>query len=136
MTTEAQLQIQVADYLRRQYPDVLFHSDYGSGVKLTARQAAVQKRQNGGIKNWPDVFIAESRSLKVMGMKKVAYNGLFLELKREGTRLKKKDGSWATPHIAGQARMLEALRERGYAAEFGVGFDETKRIIDEYFGGR
>lgn len=46
--TEAELQIQVADYLRLQYPDALFHSDFGSGIKLTIGQAAKQKRQNSG----------------------------------------------------------------------------------------
>ena len=59
--TEAQLQEQVADYLRLQYPDVLFHSDFGSGIKLTPGQAARQKRQNGGRRAWPDMFIAETR---------------------------------------------------------------------------
>ena len=28
--------------------------------------------------------------------------------------------------------MLEKLRERGYRAEFGVGLDECKKIIDEH----
>lgn len=58
--SESQLQEQVADYLRSQYPDVIFHSDYGSGVKLTPRQATMQKRQNGGRRAWPDMFIAHT----------------------------------------------------------------------------
>ena len=32
--SEAELQTQVADYLRLQFPEVLSHSDFGSGVKL------------------------------------------------------------------------------------------------------
>ena len=28
--------------------------------------------------------------------------------------------------------MLKKLRERGYKAEFAVGFEEAKHIIDEY----
>ena len=79
--TESELQTKVADYIRLQYPKVLFHSDYGSGVKLTARQAAIQKRQNGGLKGWPDMFIAEPFK---------EWHGLFIELKKDGTRLKKK----------------------------------------------
>lgn len=124
--TESELQIKVADHLRLQYPSILFHSDYGSGVKLTARQAAIQRRQNGGIKGWPDMFIAKPR---------LCYHGLFIELKKEGTRLKKKNGQWATAHLAEQAMVLEALRHKGYAAEFAVGFDEAKAVIDEYLGG-
>lgn len=145
MATEAELQTQVADYLRLQYPDVLFHSDFGSGVKLTPGQATRQKRQNGGRRAWPDMFIAETYcftdeedGVNDDGSPKLipVYHkiGLFLELKKEGTRLKKKDGYWATEHIAEQAKVLEDLRECGYCAEFAVGFDEAKRIIDEYLG--
>lgn len=71
-----------------------------------------------------------------MGKSVKHYNGLLIELKKEGTRLKKKDGSWATDHIAEQAGMLEMLESRGYKAVFAVGFDEAKSIIDEYLGGR
>lgn len=60
------------------------------------------------------------------------YAGLMIELKREGTRLKKKNGDWATPHIAEQAKVLEQLHRRGYVAKFAVGFDEAKDIIDDY----
>lgn len=145
MTSEAQLQQQVADYLRLQYPDVLFHSDYGSGVKLTPKQAAIQKRQNGGRRAWPDMFIAEySNYVRLVGRNDYWNSqlqewdicfGLFLELKKDGTRLKKKNGDWATEHIAEQAKTLEDLRARGYCAEFAVGFEEAKKIIDEYLGG-
>lgn len=136
--TESQLQEAVAGYLVCQYPDVMFHSDYGSGTRLTPAQAACQKRQNGYRKGWPDLFIAESRLVPIPGHKKVKplgmRFGLFLELKKGSTRLKKKNGDWATGHIAEQAKVLEGLRERGYCAEFAIGFDEAKKIIDEYLG--
>lgn len=141
--TEADLQAQVADYLRLQYPDVMFHSDFGSGIKLTPGQAVKQKRQNGGRRAWPDMTIAEPRhyfyTTVVNGGAVEAdgvYHGLYLELKKEGTRLTKKNGDWATEHIAEQAKVLEKLRQRGYCAEFAVGFDEAKKIIDEYLGGK
>lgn len=144
MVSESQLQQQVADYLRLQYPDVLFHSDYGSGVKLTPRQAAIQKRQNGGRRAWPDMFIAEVTEARQVFDEPYWNNicrdwgcffGLFLELKKNGTRLKKKNGDWATEHIAEQAKTLEDLRGRGYCAEFAVGFEEAKKVIDTYLGG-
>lgn len=125
---ESDLQVMVADYLRLKYPGVLFHSDFGSGVRLTPGQAIKQKRQNGGQRAWPDMFIAEPQVVN-----EVVYNGLFLELKRERTRLKKKNGEWASEHIAEQAEVLERLQFRGYRAEFAVGFDEAKKLIDEYF---
>ena len=129
--TEAVLQQQVADYLRLQYPNVLFHSDFGSGIKLTMGQAVKQKRQNGGRRAWPDMFIAEpSLSEKGEG----SY-GLFIELKKEGTRIKKKNGDWVNKHIDEQAEVLERLEFRGYRAVFAVGFDEAKEVIDEYLKG-
>lgn len=125
MGSEALLQEQVANYLSFQH-HALFHSDFGSGVKLTPGQAVRQKRQNGGRRAWPDMFIAESDG---------KHHGLFIELKRDGVRLKKRNGEWATEHIAEQAEVLDQLRSRGYRAEFAVGFDEAKAIIDEYLGG-
>lgn len=125
---ESDLQMMVADYLRLQYPNVMFHSDFGSGIKLTKGQAIKQKRQNGGRRAWPDMFIAEPA---VHDNGSGSY-GLFIELKKEGTRLKKKDGSWASDHIAEQADSLDRLEFRGYRATFACGFDEAKKVIDEY----
>ena len=129
---ESDLQVQIADYLRLQYPDVLFHSDFGSGVKLTVGQAMKQKRQNGGRRAWPDMFIAEPVPRCIDGGWHHEYNGLFIELKKDGTRIKKKNGEWASDHIAEQADVLDRLEFRGYKAEFAVGFDEAKKLIDEY----
>lgn len=124
--TEAELQSAVASYLRSQYPAAIFHSDFGSGARLTPRQAMLQKRQNGGRRAWPDIFIAEPRH---------GAHGLFVELKKEGARVWKKNGAPASPHIAEQASELEELSKRGYVAVFAVGFDEAKSVIDEYLGG-
>ena len=129
---ESDLQIAVADYLRLQYPEVIFHSDFGSGIKLTKGQAIKQKRQNGGRRAWPDLFIAEP----VFKEYCTGCYGLFIELKKDGTRLKKKNGEWASDHIAEQAEMLERLEFRGYRAVFAVGFDDAKKIIDLYFKGK
>lgn len=150
--TEAELQEQVADYLRLQYPGVIFRSDFGAGTKLSWAQARRQKRQNGGRRAWPDMFIAEPKYCKgwVKIVKKLNAKpedfddapkfelkekkyGLMIELKRPGTRIFKKDGTLvADPHIREQFDTLEALRKRGYEAKFACGFDEAKKIIDEY----
>lgn len=124
---EAEIQQCVADYLRLQYPNVIFHSDFGSGIKLTMGQAVKQKRLNGGRRAWPDMFVAEST---------LDYSGLFIELKKDGTRLKKQNGEWSSEHIAEQARMLSELQARGYKADFALGFDQAKNLIDDYLGGK
>lgn len=127
---EENVQVRVAQYLATNYPSVQFHSDFGSGCKLTKGQAIKQKRQNAGRRGWPDIFVAEPREIK-----RVMYYGLFIELKKDGTRLRKKDGSPASEHIAEQGRTLTALWKKGYQAVFAVGFDEAKKIIDDYLGG-
>lgn len=148
MTSEADLQVQVADYLRLQYPSVMFHSDYGSGIKLTMGQAIKQKRQNGGRRAWPDMFIAEPKGVRAeckviqpedSVIKEDQFiehkHGLFLELKKAGTRIFKKDGTLvADEHIREQFDVLEQLTRKGYVAEFACGFDEAKEIIDNYLG--
>ena len=132
--TELELQAQVADYIRLKYPSVIFHSDFGSGIKLTMGQAIRQKRLNGGRRSWPDMFIAEPRTVKKDG-DKFYYAGLFIELKKAGTRIYRKDGRLVSDaHIREQFDMLEQLRQRGYMAEFACGFDEAKNIIEEYLG--
>lgn len=144
--TELELQAQVADYIRLRYPSVIFHSDFGSGIKLTMGQAIKQKRLNGGRRAWPDMFIAEPMARKIdlskdspfdKATKLVMYAGLFIELKREGTRIFKKDGKLvADEHIREQFDMLADLRQRGYAAEFGIGFEGAKKLIDDYMKGK
>lgn len=168
MSSEAELQTQVADYLCLQYPDVMFHSDYGSGAKLTPGQAVKQKRQNGGRRAWPDLFIAEStihkkgddgkwhfeslcrdfrHKIDKRSDKFGSWSGLYIELKKEGEtlypgprakkRFKSKDGKeYKTEHLMEQADCLYDLCRRGYCAEFAIGFDKAKKIIDGYLGGK
>lgn len=125
MMSESQLQVAVANYLATRYPKVQFHSDFGSGVKLTMGQARANKAQNAGRRGWPDLFVAEARG---------GFNGLFLELKADGVRIKKKNGEWANPHIQEQAHVLASLSDAGYYARFAVGFDEAVIAIDAYLG--
>lgn len=132
--TELELQAQVADYIRLQYPSVIFHSDFGSGIKLTMGQAIKQKRLNGGRRSWPDMILAEP---KFDMSRNRDYHALFIELKREGTRIFRRDGKLvADEHIREQYDMLNDLRARGYAAEFACGFEEAKKLIDDYMKGR
>lgn len=132
--SEEELQVAVAEYLALAYPKVMFHSDFGSGTHLSHKQSAIQRRQNAGRRGWPDLFIAAPREKDKNGVT-VRYGGLFLELKKEGTRIYKKDGTPATPHIAEQLEVLRDLELRGYKAKIVAGFSQAKREIDEYLTG-
>lgn len=111
----------LATYLRVQYPNALFHFDM-AGVATSfaagAMNKAIQKRRG-----FPDFQLLEPRH---------GYVGLILEIKRNGERLKKKDGAWADQHVAEQAEWLDDLCGRRYYACFAIGFDECKQIIDKY----
>lgn len=138
---EEQIQLAIVNYIRYQYPSVIFHSDFGSGIKLTMGQAIKQKRLNGGRRSWPDMFIAEPKKVVISKGEHTrlvaGYHGIFIELKREGTRIFKQDGTLVSDeHIREQFDMLADLRQRGYAAEFGIGFDATKKLIDDYMKGK
>ena len=126
---EKTLHRQVCDYLRYQYPHCIFNTDLSGATKLTMGQAVAMKRLRSG-RGFPDIQIMEPRN---------GYHGLFLELKKEGTPLLKKRlvdaygyPCWASDHIKEQNEMIETLRERGYKAEFAIGFSEAQKIIDEY----
>jgi len=113
--SEKTLHRAVCDYLRLQYPDVLFNSDLSGSMKLTIGQAKALKylRSNRG---WPDIFIAEPRG---------GFAGFFLELKQEGK-------IYETRHVKEQKQMIERLKDKGYFAFMAAGFDEAKKVIDAY----
>ena len=114
---------------------------------MTPGQAAKHKRLHPE-RGYPDLFIARSGEV-IFGPcndRRLVY-GLYIEIKKDGTKLKRdkdakkplkgevkirKKGDWWDKHIEEQAEMLEKLRARGYRAEFGVGFEECKLIIDDY----
>lgn len=123
MRKEDRLQKMIAQYMSMQYPRAIFNSDM-SGLKLTMGQA-VKAKQIRSDHAFPDFVVYEVRG---------RYSALFIELKNElsdvylvnGVTLK------ASKHIHKQAATLQALRDKGYFAEFGFGFDHCKEIIDQY----
>lgn len=130
MKPEATLRQQVAEYLQLQYPDVIYRFDLAADLPLTVGQASRHKRLHPQ-RGYPDLFIAEPAMVEY-----TKFSGLFIELKAEGKSPYKKNGELRSDkHVQEQAEMLKRLFEKGYWAEFGVGFDETKKIIDKYLKG-
>lgn len=134
---EASVHYQVAQYMKLQYPDVIFRTDFAAGIRMTMGQAVKHKSLQSS-RAYPDLFVAKVVPSDGIGGKlsitrpDAGYAGLYIELKRPNTKLKKQNGEWASEHIAEQAEVLEKLRAEGYKAEFAVGFEEAKQIIDEY----
>lgn len=123
---EAKLHQDCADYLKLQYRGVIYRTDFAAGIKMTQGQAIRHKRLQHG-RAYPDLFIAHPVG---------SFHGGYIELKKEGERMIKRDGTYASDHIAEQAEVLAKLRSLGYFAEFAVGWDEAKQTIDDYLRGR
>ena len=132
--TEKQLHKSICDYIKLQYPKVLFNTDM-SGIKLTMGQA-IQAKKLRSDDGYPDIVIYEIG----LGM----YHSLFLEIKKETPY--KKDGTLKKmiryEHIGGikvpydhlerQNQMHIKLRKRAFKAEFVWSLDMAKEIIDDY----
>ena len=119
---EEQLSKAVSKYLKIQYPDVVFTCD-ASGVRLTMGQATALKVQRS-VHKIPDMIILKPNA---------EYHGLILELKSEDSSPYLKDGSLSKgQHIQEQNQTLTTLLNIGYYAVFAVGFDNAKKIIDDY----
>jgi hypothetical protein len=120
---EENLQLQIARYLIIYWPNVIFTSDI-SGMKLTKGQTIMASRMRSKGLKFPDMLIFEPRG---------QYKGLFIELKREDADVFQKDG--VTPyagHIYEQWKTLQRLKAKGYFATFGIGFNNTIKIIEDY----
>lgn len=133
--TEEDLHKQIVNYIKTQYPKVIFNTDM-SGIRLTKEQAkkAKQLRSSNG---FPDLTVYE-----ISGCKK--HSALFLEIKKETPY--KKNGELKKmmrietisgikikyDHLKRQNEMHKKLRERGYRAEFAWDFVMAKKEIDDY----
>jgi len=119
---EYNLQKQICQYLKNQYPEVLFLSDTVASVKLTfpqqQRNKAIQKNQFA----CPDLLILEPKK---------QYHGLMIELKVESP-FKKNGEILKSDHLKRQQNTIKELKQKGYKAEFSWGFEMTKEIIDQY----
>lgn len=121
--TELSVHNQVCKYLKAQYPNVMFLSDFAAGMKMSIGMASRQSLQKSN-HAFPDIMVFEPRG---------GYHGLFIEVKRDdsifykGTREIK-----PVQHILDQFECMYQLNRKGYRADFGCGFHECKKLIDNY----
>jgi hypothetical protein len=123
MLNEKNVHLLIINYLKTHYPNVIFRTDFSSGMKMSIGMA--RKHKSLQYSNaYPDLFIAEPRN---------GYHGLFIEIKKDPSVAIKKDGELRdNKHLQEQANMLERLREKGYYATFGMGYNKTISIINTY----
>jgi len=117
--TETQLQRNICKWIQYQFQDVIYLSDFYTFMPQKLRFSLSSMRK----KSLPDLFIANPNK---------EHSGLFIELKKDGEKLYKKDGSYASEHIREQFEMRDRLWALGYCSEICVGFDKATQIISEY----
>lgn len=126
---EEKIQMQLSDYLKIQYPDVIFTFD-ASGLRLPIGLAKKAKRMRSG-RGMPDMMIFKPKyDTTVL----IPFYGLFIEIKVARSEVYLKDDTTLKKdkHTKEQLGAIEALADQGYYATFGFGFDGCKEIIDWY----
>ena len=121
MTAEDKLQVACVKYVRYKYPKVLINAHL-TGVKLPIGLATKCKTM-GSLKAITDLEILEPKG---------SYSGCFIELKADGARIYKKNGSPASEHLSEQLEMIDKLRQRGYYADIAIGMDDFVQKVDSY----
>lgn len=120
--TEKNVHQQVCTYIDLQYPTIIYTSD-ASGMRCSMGLRMELKRKRCKRYKIPDLLILHPNK---------GYHGLILEIKKDGEKITKRDGEYVDEHIEEQAKTLCRLKEIGFAASFAIGFNEAKRIIDDY----
>lgn len=110
---EAGVQKAVIDYIKYQYPHVLYCASAG-GVRTSMKQA-IKMKATGYVKGVPDLQIFEAVG---------NYHGLLIEIKDIKGVVSKEQKEW-----------IKKLNERGYYATYSKGFEATIKVIDDYFKG-
>jgi hypothetical protein len=119
---EYHLQLHISNYLKYQYPKVVFLSD-ASGLRMTIGNATKfsKLKSNTGI---PDMIILQSNK---------KYNGICFELKKSLTEIYDTKGKYRqNKHIQEQLSVLKHLEENKYYTDFICQFEIAKDIIDKY----
>jgi hypothetical protein len=111
---EAGVQKAVVDYLKYQYPGVLYCASAG-GVRTSMKQA-IKMKATGYVKGVPDLQIFEPVG---------NYHGLLIEIKDLKGVVSKEQKQW-----------IKDLNDRGYYATYCKGVESTIKVIDDYFKGQ
>ena len=114
---ESLLAKRVANYLQINYSTTIYRFDLAADMVMSIGQARRNKELHGKYnKGYPDLFIARATK---------KYGGLYIELKATDTVPN-------TAHTRTQRAYHQLLRQNGYMVDFACGFDEAKKMIDDY----
>ena len=123
MNSEKQLHKAICKYIDLQYPDVIYLSD-PSGMRVTPGLMMEIKAKRCKRYALPDLIILHTNK---------QYKGMMIEIKKDLSQIVTKSGDIRkSKHVQDQLRTLERLQELGYAAIFGVSFEQMQSAINQY----
>lgn len=114
----------IASYIKRKYPDIIFHTTRVEGKKEFWEQNQIKKLNSHS--GFPDTFILQPLH---------GYGGLMIENKKFGTKLFKVDGQFASEHYRNQYITHQKLIQAGYAVYFAVGISNAIEILESFICG-
>lgn len=120
--TEKELTKQVCLYIKTKYPNVYFFTD-PSGMFQKSWGAKIMLKNNRSKHAQLDIIVLHPMR---------GFHGCIIELKREGEKIYKKDGAFKDKHAEEQTESLKHLHSQGYEAVYGIGYEDTIKIIDNY----
>lgn len=128
---ENKVQMELAKHILQWHPNRMFHSDLTGKDYNTAVAGRILKNRRG----YPDFFIIEPRCFISLfePNKKRIYQGMYLELKEEDTKLlDKTEQFYKDKHLEEQGAYLWDLIDRGYFCSFAIGLEHAIKLIDMY----
>ena len=106
---------------QKQFKGKLMDAAQAHNIKIMSEAKA-----EGFEKSNPDVLIVFANG---------EYNGLAMELKKEGVTVYNKNGSLrSVEHLKAQQQRLKQLTVNGWHASFVCGLNQAKKVTCEYFG--
>jgi hypothetical protein len=118
---EDHLHHQVIQYLRLQYPNVIFFHAPNEGKRTPFEQFKLAYLGGNNVKT-PDLAIMQVNK---------HFHGLFLELKSKSP-FKLNGDILKDKHLSAQAHLLDNLKAKGYDCYFCWRLDDARQIIDNY----
>lgn len=122
---ESVLQTKICRWLKDNYPGIIFFSDFAAGLYF----------KEDWVKNLRSLQACEDKylDLTIMSRNKT-FSAIIIEIKVNVSDLFLIDGrTLKSSHVQEQYNSILKLREQGYYADFGVGENDIKQIIINYF---
>ena len=136
---ERAIQLALTGHLRKYHPLVQdFFNDWAAGKWFADTGLRKDRARFSSGRGWADLFIPYPMTHKLADGSEKTFYGLFLEIKKEDTKIYVTDRTTKEKRLAAdeqiriEAAFLERMNSLGYCGLFGVGMDDCTTKLDWY----